>query len=439
VRSCNPPKVRVPVAFSLSKAWVYALTLFLLLAFIPVLPGGEATQVTSTSLRGAFEVAMLGLGFLLALGVIAYYRAYHVITHVFRGPSLFIVLFAVWATFSSLWSPDPVLTAAKGLELFAIAGICLVVVFLSQRHQLDHVGLLRRVLLTLIAVLFAVNLLAHGTPFPQTADYRPRFFLGFGHPLTTGTLLALTILLTLFSRVSHVKRILILLPLGALLLMADARGPTLGLLAAAAAVLWLIAFRQPYAWFKQRVGLYLAVASHLALAALVLMGLGLTALPHVLIDYVFQQYPDARTLNGRLEVWGVALSVTRDHLLTGVGYSATRFFLINQVSWGAGQAHNALIETLMSVGLVGTVFFLGFFFTVLCGAIQAAKTGRYVPIAIVVYVSIQGIFSPLFITPSMPTALLVLISVMERDLHARTERKHDAHYGRPQLLPTAGR
>lgn len=427
------------LSFSLPTIWAYVLTLLLFLAFAPVLPGGDPKQVTSTSLSGAFEVAVLGLGFVLALGVVAYYRAYQVVARVFHGPALFLVLFAAWATVSSLWSPDPVLTAAKGLELFAIAGICVVVAFLSKRHEIDQNRLVLRTLLTVICLLFVVNLLAHGTPFPQTADYRPRFFLGFGHPLTTGSLMALTIVLTLFSRISHLKRIVILIPLAALLLMADARGSTFGLLAAAAVVLWLVAFRQPYAWFNQRVGRYLTVAAHLGLVALVLVVLGLTTLPHMLIDYVFQQYPDVRTLNSRLEVWSVALSATRDHPLTGVGYFATRFFLIDQISWGAGHAHNSLIETLMAVGLVGTLFYLGFFFTLLYGAIQAARAGRYVLIAIIVCVTIQGIFNPVFIVPNLATALLVLFSVMQARPLEQKERRYDAHYGRAQLLSAAGR
>ncbi|MEM0326373.1 MAG: O-antigen ligase family protein [Desulfurococcaceae archaeon] len=402
------------------------------------MPGGEATQVTSTSIRGFFEISLVTLNSFLALLIMAVYGVSPALSKLLKGPQLFFILFALWATLSAMWSPAPVLSAAKGIQLFGVAIICAVISTLARRSRIQGALLMQRTLLTIIVVLLAINVVVHGTPLPYTDDYRPRFFLGFGHSLSSGMILALGIIATVFASKATLVSVIIISALGMLLLFADARGPTAGLLVALLCAFWWFLFRKPFQWFRHRAGLSLAIAAHLTLIAIITTIVGFTPLPSVALNYIFQEIPDARSLNGRLEVWALALEVTRDHLITGVGYFATRFYLIDAISWGPGQAHNAFFETLMSLGLVGILLFMGFYITLTLQAVQEARKQNYLPLTILICVSIQGILSPTLIAPNLPTAITLLAITMTQSVQPKLKKGHHERFDASQLLPATG-
>ena len=102
---------------------------FLILAFIPLVPGVNAIGGGGTTLNGAIELALIGAGTALAalnVPAPAVTAAYLRLPAVMIGGG-----FAMWAMLTTAWSPNPILTAGKSLELGLIIVAAALVVRLS--------------------------------------------------------------------------------------------------------------------------------------------------------------------------------------------------------------------------------------------------------------------------------------------------------------------
>jgi O-antigen ligase len=60
------------------------------------------------------------------------------------------------------------------------------------------------------------------------------------------------------------------------------------------------------------------------------------------------------SLTGRTDLWTAAAEVAREHWLVGLGYQASRTALLNIYTW-AGYAHNAFLQTLLDLGVLGAL------------------------------------------------------------------------------------
>ena len=101
---------------------------FLILAFIPLVQGVNALE-GGTTLNGAIELALIGAGTALAalnVPAPAVTAAYLRLPAVMIGGG-----FAMWAMLTTAWSPNPILTAGKSLELGLIIVAAALVVRLS--------------------------------------------------------------------------------------------------------------------------------------------------------------------------------------------------------------------------------------------------------------------------------------------------------------------
>jgi O-antigen ligase len=99
---------------------------------------------------------------------------------------------------------------------------------------------------------------------------------------------------------------------------------------------------------------------------LALLAIAIVALP--LLDKLEEMYikyisntseRGAYTLSGRLILWQVALSFIRENLWLGYGYGAASDWLIEYIPWKVSWAlhtHNDLLNSLLEVGIMGTVF-----------------------------------------------------------------------------------
>jgi hypothetical protein len=99
---------------------------------------------------------------------------------------------------------------------------------------------------------------------------------------------------------------------------------------------------------------------------LALLAIAIVALP--LLDRLEEMYTKyisntsergAYTLSGRLILWQVALSFIRENLWLGYGYGAASDWLIEYIPWKVSwalHAHNDLLNSLLEVGIMGTVF-----------------------------------------------------------------------------------
>jgi len=64
---------------------------------------------------------------------------------------------------------------------------------------------------------------------------------------------------------------------------------------------------------------------------------------------------DLTTFSGRTEVWKVAEPLVSHSLVLGYGMGGFRDVLLKETSWPAGNAHNSLLELILTGGLPATV------------------------------------------------------------------------------------
>lgn len=128
---------------------------------------------------------------------------------------------------------------------------------------------------------------------------------------------------------------------------------------------------------------------------------------------------DVQNLTGRTEIWSFVLEQWRQSPVVGFGLGSTRKVISEGWStfWGqtTGSAHNALLESLLDLGIVGTTILAILFLFVVRGAVtnvvvgRAASASRNLPIIILLYILSFGVAEKSFAgTPSAATGALFL-------------------------------
>ena len=221
---------------------------------------------------------------------------------------------------------------------------------------------------TSVAV-YAIACAVIGPTFPWTSEFadaadRVRFAWFQVHPIAAGTLAAIAALGLLSaafwtsphrrSRILGVPLACYAIPLVLILVMTNSRGPLLAFVVGAGTLAFL------------RVRWPVRLTLMLVPAALVL--LLVAAGPDVgawLFSFDRQDTAVTRLffqgqtadgllgLNGRLDLWTELRPAMTEQAFLGYGYQASRVVLLDVASW-AGYAHNALLQTLLDLGISGT-------------------------------------------------------------------------------------
>jgi O-antigen ligase len=267
------------------------------------------------------------------------------------------------ALMSTLWSAAPVLTLVRAGQLMVVSGVAIAAV-----RMLTPAGALWTAC-TSVAV-YAIACSVIGPTFPWASEFgdaadRVRFAWFSAHPISVGTLTgiaALGLLSTAFWTSPHRRGRFLGIPLYwhaapllAILVFTNSRGPLLSFVVGVCTLAFLRLHR------AARIPLLLVIAALL----LVMIAGG----PHLqewivsasmqdsALNRIFFQGQSAEgllTLNGRLDLWADLAPSMAERPLLGYGYQASRATLLDLASW-AGYAHNALMQTLLDLGLAGTV------------------------------------------------------------------------------------
>jgi O-antigen ligase len=376
------------------------------LAFIPLVPPVDALDGGITS-RGIIEFGLL----LIALAFLAIcLKAQGAFSFDIKSPAfLIITAYCWWCMLSFIWSPNPVLTIAKGAELWCIALAALMVATLASRSRFAEGKLATLFALSMIAVisgLILANVFYWGKPLPSTGDAslplhllgedvteeRPRLILAYQHALLTADLLALAIISLFASDLRKIFKALLMPGLLALLWMTDARGATAGLTISIVAIAILKLRRNSVRAIATMLGLTVIVAG------LLLFQDRLPALVRPLVS------DDLFTLNSRTELWSKTLTYIFAQPILGVGYFGSRYLLIKDFSW-AGHAHNSFLEVQLTTGLIGLLI-LGAFLVVLCKEIFTTRNALLVGVTL--YCLIQGMVNPVLFYPGLAMFALTL-------------------------------
>jgi len=317
-----------------------------LLAFIPLTPPVDAIKGGGLTARGMIEFGLILAGILLMAG---YARSKNLPWFDLRSPSFLLVsAFVFWAVVSSLWSVNPMLAIAKGLELWAVTISAAMFVKLSGRtHEPDRIE--RIMAWSLIAVLVIAlfgNFIFWGKLLPSSGDdslplylmgeeppalaERPRLMLAYAHPLLTGDLLALAIVSLFVVPVNKLLKTTAIILLSMLLWMTDARGPTIAL---AVALIAMLVVKIRRASVK---------AIIFALVISIALGIALVFQDNLLKPFQALLTDDVYTLNSRTELWTSVFRHIAAQPIIGYGYYASRYLLMKDFIWG-GQAHRVRI------------------------------------------------------------------------------------------------
>jgi len=378
----------------------------LVLAFVPLAPTVDALEGGTTT-RGIIEFGLI----LTALALLAIYlKMQGGFSFDARSPAfLIITAYCWWCMFSAIWSPNPILTVAKGAELWCIALAALMVATLVSRSNSAEGKLEGLVALSIVVVicgLIVANVFFWGQPLPSTGDAslpldlvgeevseaRPRLILAYQHALLTADLIAIAIISLFASDLRKLFKAVLMPGLLALFWLTDARGATVGLMISVLAVAMLKLGRNSVRAIAVTFSLSLTVA------ALLIFQDRLPALVRPLIS------DDLFTLNSRTELWSKTLTHIFAQPILGTGYFASRYLLIKDFSW-AGHAHNSFLEVQLTTGLIGLLLLGGFLVVV---TKEIFKTRNALLVGVTFYCLIQGMVNPILFNPGLAMFALML-------------------------------
>jgi O-antigen ligase len=278
---------------------------------------------------------------------------------------------------SSFYAPSP-LSVVRAVQFGILVELIVTTAAAIWRNPGELAAFWRRLRQGLLAVATAATVISVGF-HPSSAAGGPGFsrytWLAM-HPIATGAFLGATILVTAASLVGERSietiggrfrspRILFLLPFLAvfvvLLVQTRARGATGATLIGVALLVALGA--------GQRAGRFMALA--LVAGA----GIAIVYLPSIATSDLVargQTQQQLLGLSGRYEIFDKTSELFLHRPVQGYGYLAGRSIFLESIPW-AGNGHNALVEIVVSMGLIGvTAYFVLFF----CWFSSASKLVR---------------------------------------------------------------
>jgi O-antigen ligase len=307
-----------------------------------------------------------------------------------------IVGYAAIALLSTLWSVAPALTLVRATQLLIVSAFAIVAVRVLTPQGAVWTACTAVALYVLVFASLAVIF-----PWASGTDQylEPDRFAWFSvHPVEAGTLAAIgalgLIAQTRWGPASHEKNSqpptsqlpsrrnarpgswelwsweLSAAPLVILLVLTRARGPLLAFVAGLGMVMLMrvrSAVRIPLILITAAVSLV-----YLASGPDVRGWVASAANQDSAISRLFfrdQTADEVLALNGRLELWDDLRPAIARHSLVGYGYQASRPVVLDAASW-ASYAHNALLQTVLDLGLVGVLALITLVIAGLFGAMR---------------------------------------------------------------------
>ncbi|HEX3233689.1 MAG TPA: O-antigen ligase family protein [Gemmatimonadales bacterium] len=313
-----------------------------------------------------FELAMYA--FLGLVVVLAYLRHSRAVRRL-RPVELILLSYALLALCSTLWSPSRALTLVRAAQQLIL--LCLAV--LSVR-LMSPSRLLRALSGAVLAYVLICSTLSLAFPWAGggLVDFGEgqRFSWFAMHPIAAATLIGIASLLTLSvivfgprgwrERRFGLPLALYMVPLTGLLIAANSRGPSAAFLAGAGALLvrkhlrvWTV-----LALIAFSVALLVLFASKGETMADLLTRIASTDPRVAELILRGQSVRDLEGFSGRTDVWRAAWPLLVKHPVLGVGFQGSRAALLAAVPW-ASYAHNALLQTLLDLGVLGAVLLWG--------------------------------------------------------------------------------
>lgn len=264
------------------------------------------------------------------------------------------VLYAMWGyaatlAISSFYAPYPVMAVVRGTQLLVVAGVAHAI---ATRATREHLQLFTQAYTVLVGASVVIGFVFDFPAFSRLQE--DRFTWLYVHPVIAAVFLAIAVTVG----VSHVLRPVrvpgLFLPrplaLGVLglnvtgLLLTKTRGSLFG---GALGVMVVIVASRPR---HRRAEMVVVLVASIVGAVVVFWTTILAFLT---------RGDDAErigTLSGRTELWSLAWDAFLERPLFGYGFGASRGMFYDDV--GLGGAHNAYVNVIVDVGLVGLAWWL---------------------------------------------------------------------------------
>jgi O-Antigen ligase len=302
---------------------------------------------TQAGPQGAIELLLVMAASLMLLPALPGLRRKPFVTQVAKA----FVLFGALAAVSSIFSYDPILSFAKAICFTLVCGIAVIACDAFKPPQV-----LKYFYYSVISIFLTglVLKLVSSGPLFERDEYsgRSRFTMFAWHPGTLADLSALTLLVG--ALLPKKPPLYLQFFLFGLNIATAARSSS--------ALLVLVLLAMGFATARMRPRL-LFVCGCLGMLAALLWWAGLrgtqeaTNVAQALYGNKLNE--DVTTLSGRKEVWDAAETLIVHSMVLGYGLDGARDVLIENTSWKAGNAHNALIELILTGGLPAALVFLG--------------------------------------------------------------------------------
>lgn len=389
---------------------------------------GRALDDTGVDGQSAVKFMLWASGWMLL------FWRYSVFKKAFQhsGAGAAALLFALWCLISTAYSPTPFYTFAASVSLIGLWLIGALLVKTVPRGKLVVViaaALTLGMILTLalyLGVRERSMALTEGGTILRLAGI-------FSAPNTLGRAAALLLLLVVLA-IYYARRV-VWLPLAIIggstalvcLYMSNSRASMLALVCA---VVVVVLRRRP-------VLLTAAVAVFLSVSAVIL------AFPSYLQEVKLLvsrtgHISEVSTFTGRTFIWEWVLATAAERPLQGFGFASTRVVMVEgyRGPWGftTASAHNAWLQSLITVGLVGTVLLL------VNNAMLILKFFRRpdrLRDGLFVFVVMLGLFEAAFTGPSVNLITFVwLLATLLPDEDAGTSFAAARSTASPSVTPT---
>ncbi len=353
-----------------------------------------------------------------------------------------VLLFLGWATASTAWSVEPAMTTRR-LSVFLILWFAAFATSLRFGVRVMVLGLLLSSLAYLHMGIAAEIVL--GTFHPLDAGYR---FAGTLHPNSQAGNCALLLLAALFLARFETRwrgaYATVALEAILFLYLTKSRTSLGAVLLSLTAAYFLLSSTN-----RQR---FLVLGSGIALC-LVVMFSDLIAPTFARVGTLGRQDSENVSLTGRIPLWGQAYSYIRDRPVQGYGYGAfwTPRHIVDfsaKQGWIVPDAHSAIVDACLSIGIVGCGMYLAIMAWSIGGALTkrtTAERGYYACLGVALMFAVIAGITESVIFDATPLTLVFMLVVCLLSVSERRRRRVQDHLAewqdalRPAFPPVRAR
>jgi exopolysaccharide production protein ExoQ len=309
-----------------------------------------------------------------------------------RKPLMWIAIYLGLAAVSMLWTKGDSLSVA-GSYWAGVAANVASVYLLLRYPQVDQNT--RRIMYGFVAGALVVAVIAWSAPTMEDLRLGNEDFL---HPNLIGFQFAIATLFSIYMAQLKKWWIWVAVALGVTMIRTLSKGTIVAFLFAGLYYL-LRGLR-----ISHKARLWIAIASSLIL-------IGFWGLMETYLD-IYTQSTNLETLTGRTYIWAQALDFSLEHPWIGHGFDSFRWIFPPFNNFQANHAHNELLQTFFSYGIVGLVVVVALYWSFYRQVRSSQEGGlRSLAMAMLILVLVRGVVDTDQFDLGFPLWLMTVFSV----------------------------